>query len=117
MMSEVLLPANEGAPRDSRADVFNNSGDPRWSFTTITTPNSTVPDRLPECETGASRPAQNLPCVQLGNPNQAAPRSQHTGGVHVAMCDGAVRFLSDFIDLAVFRALGSSKGGESAQFE
>ena len=29
---------------------------------------------------------------------QAAPRSQHPGGVHVAMCDGSVQFILNEVD-------------------
>lgn len=38
--------------------------------------------------------------------------SHHTGGVHVGMCDGAVRFVSDNIDLKVWRAVGTISGSE-----
>jgi len=33
--------------------------------------------------------------------------SQHAGGVHVAMCDGSVSFISDSIDIDLWRALGT----------
>ena len=34
-------------------------------------------------------------------------RSRHTGGVHVLMADGSVKFVSDNIDLNVWRAAGT----------
>lgn len=40
------------------------------------------------------------------------PSSKHVGGVHVTLCDGSVRFVSDNISLAIWRALGSRAGGE-----
>ncbi len=40
------------------------------------------------------------------------PSSKHVGGVHLQMADGAVRFASNNIDLAVWQALGSRNGGE-----
>ncbi len=40
------------------------------------------------------------------------PNSQHTGGVHMLLCDGSVRFVSDSIHLATWRSLGSINGGE-----
>ena len=40
------------------------------------------------------------------------PSSQHTGGVHVLLCDGSVRFISENIDRPIWRALGSRAGGE-----
>lgn len=38
--------------------------------------------------------------------------SQHVGGVHMMLCDGSVRFVSENIDLNTWRALGSVSGGE-----
>ena len=38
--------------------------------------------------------------------------SYHTGGVHVCMCDGSVRFTSTNINLSVWRGIGSRAGGE-----
>ncbi|MCL2710101.1 MAG: DUF1559 domain-containing protein [Planctomycetaceae bacterium] len=40
----------------------------------------------------------------------------HTGGMNVGMCDGSVRFISETIDRAVLRALGTKAGGESPNF-
>jgi prepilin-type N-terminal cleavage/methylation domain-containing protein/prepilin-type processing-associated H-X9-DG protein len=39
--------------------------------------------------------------------------SRHPGGVNVAMCDGSVRFVSNSIDKAAWRALGTRAGGET----
>lgn len=41
-------------------------------------------------------------------------RSRHPGGVTVLLCDGSVRFVSQTIDLAAWRALATRAGGESA---
>jgi len=41
-----------------------------------------------------------------------AARSNHTGGVQASMCDGSVRFVSDAVDLSVWRAAGTRAGGE-----
>jgi len=38
--------------------------------------------------------------------------SRHTGGVHILLCDGSVRFASSNIDLGIWRAVGSREGGE-----
>ncbi|MBX3444986.1 MAG: DUF1559 domain-containing protein [Planctomyces sp.] len=40
--------------------------------------------------------------------------SQHAGGVHVLMGDGAVKFASDEIDVDVWRAVGTRNGNEVA---
>jgi len=39
--------------------------------------------------------------------------SQHIGGAHASMIDGAVRFLSDNIDFATFNYLGNRKDGQT----
>lgn len=38
--------------------------------------------------------------------------SQHVGGVHLMLCDGSVRFISENLDLRIWRNLGSINGGE-----
>jgi prepilin-type N-terminal cleavage/methylation domain-containing protein/prepilin-type processing-associated H-X9-DG protein len=42
-------------------------------------------------------------------------RSMHTGGVNTSMGDGSVRFVSDNIDLLIWRAVGTRDLGEVAQ--
>lgn len=39
-------------------------------------------------------------------------RSEHVGGIQVSMSDGAVRFVSDNIDLGTYRALSTRNGDE-----
>ncbi len=46
-----------------------------------------------------------------------AARSWHVGGVNATLGDGSVRFINDSIDLTVWRALGTSRGGESIASE
>lgn len=40
------------------------------------------------------------------------PSSRHTGGVHLLLCDGSARFVSDSIDLGTWRSLGTRAGNE-----
>jgi prepilin-type N-terminal cleavage/methylation domain-containing protein/prepilin-type processing-associated H-X9-DG protein len=42
-----------------------------------------------------------------------APRSLHPGGANAAFLDGTVHWLSDDIDLTVYRGLGTRAGGET----
>ena len=42
----------------------------------------------------------------------AAARSRHPGGVNAALCDAAVRFFADDVDLRAWRALATRDGGE-----
>ena len=57
----------------------------------------------------------NFPCTTTSTstlPRMQLARSRHTGGVNAAFCDGSVRFIRNSIDLATWRALGTSQGGE-----
>ena len=106
MMSEILMA--EEANNDSRGDFFNDDVTGAW-FSTNNTPNTTVKDSLRVC---VDSPAQALPC-DTADPKTQAPRSRHPGGVNVMFGDGSVSFLTNEIDIAVFRGLGTSQGGES----
>ena len=39
-------------------------------------------------------------------------RSRHEGGVQILLCDGSARFISENIDLSIWRALGTRAGNE-----
>ena len=80
------------------------------------TPNSSSPDILGNftCRDETNLPEMNLPCV-VGGPSTAGSRSRHPGGVNVVLCDGSVHFISDSIDVILWRALGSIDGGELVQ--
>jgi prepilin-type N-terminal cleavage/methylation domain-containing protein len=54
----------------------------------------------------------NAPALGYTAIGWKAARSLHVGGVHVLMCDGATRFVSDNVDLMVWRALATRRGGE-----
>lgn len=41
-----------------------------------------------------------------------AARSMHVGGVHASLCDGSVKFVSENIDITVWRAISTRAGGE-----
>ncbi|MDB5334506.1 MAG: prepilin-type cleavage/methylation protein [Planctomycetaceae bacterium] len=73
-----------------------------WSFSTLMKPNDPV----------VVAQNNNL-CV--GSPWVGPARfrasSQHTGGVHVVLCDGGVRFISDNINLTVWQNLGNRADG------
>lgn len=40
-------------------------------------------------------------------------RSRHTGGTHHLMCDGAVRFISNNVDINTYQSIGSINGNET----
>ena len=124
IMAEYLT----GTPQDYRGFVWSDkaSGSQIW---TELPPNSPLPDRLspstpppplatkPWCK---NHPELNLPCVNgisesagLTNlDHTAAARSRHQGGVYVLLGDGAVRFVSESIDLGLWRGLATVAGRE-----
>ena len=57
----------------------------------------------------------NPPCTTLttARPSMFAARSRHPGGVNAAFCDGSATFVSDEIDLTVWRHLSTTRGGET----
>lgn len=109
MMSETLI-AKVATDNDWRGDIHNDDG--VFRFHTVITPNSSSPDLI--SSTTFFRPNNDpLMPVALGNPQRAAARSRHPGGVNAAMCDGSVRFYRNTIAAANWRALGSMAGGET----
>lgn len=51
--------------------------------------------------------------ARKGGTSYAAARSAHPGGVNVAMADASVTFVSDGVDLFVWRSMASRAGGET----
>jgi len=78
-------------------------------------PNSRLPDRVyPCCGWCFNNPKANLPCINGDGTttDTAGSRSRHTGGVQVCLGDGSVRFVSENIDLFLYRELATLRGGE-----
>jgi prepilin-type N-terminal cleavage/methylation domain-containing protein/prepilin-type processing-associated H-X9-DG protein len=58
----------------------------------------------------------NGACTTNGNIMEnasMAARSKHSGGVNVSRCDGSVAFITDSVDIATWRAVTTSRGGET----
>lgn len=91
-------------------------------FTTYQTPNN---DNAPDVMTGGGcgdatitgyARSPKMPCTTTSTDTLARmqlARSRHTGGVNAAMCDGSIRFVTNSVDLAAWRAAGTSRGGEA----
>ena len=110
MISEVLL-TNDSKDTDKRGDVYN---DERMGsgFSTILTPNSTSPDAM-YTGTCLDEDEPRRPCVVVDAVEYTAARSNHSGGVNAAMGDGSVRFFSDTINADTWKALSTTRGGET----
>jgi prepilin-type N-terminal cleavage/methylation domain-containing protein len=114
VMAEYVRGITSGpqAQRDFRGGVWFDQ--PGYSqLFTRNTPNSSVPDQIygGYCN---HLPELNRPCTDSDNngSDTASSRSMHPGGVGVVRGDGSVHFLTDNVDLTVWRALGSIQGGE-----
>lgn len=107
----VAAYAAEGSDGNNyRTDYGWTSGDdPAWYYSSyqhgaynhILTPNSSQAD----CGAGSIPDDEHEVAI-------ISARSRHTGGVHVCLADGSVRFASDSIDLGVWQAVGTRAGGE-----
>ena len=95
-------------------------------FTGYNPPNSNIPDAIGRGRFGGlSQTDATLLYMQQGIPipvaasttdpraTYIAPRSKHPGGVNAAMCNGAVGFVANAIDPAVWRALSTAQGAGS----
>jgi prepilin-type N-terminal cleavage/methylation domain-containing protein/prepilin-type processing-associated H-X9-DG protein len=113
-MSEVIQ-AVEDTDFDHRGDIINNDRGAA-QFMTFYTPNSGIDSMA--CYRNAISAANVIndgpgPCSP-GDPVYVSARSKHAGGVTVCFGDGSVQFVSDSINLDLWRALSSMSGEESA---
>lgn len=112
MTSEVMIrgAANTGGWGEGGGYWGGGEGG-GYGFTTQYPPNSTVSDMVYQCK---STSWPNAPCTSKTtySTQLILARSYHTGGVHAAMADGAIRFISNNIDVNVFNRLGTRAGGE-----
>jgi prepilin-type N-terminal cleavage/methylation domain-containing protein/prepilin-type processing-associated H-X9-DG protein len=91
-------------------------------FTGLNGPNTSNPDVMesasycgtvppnPPCATATAGLSSGGVYTGLGMVNN--PRSKHPGGVNTGMADGSVRFVKNSVNVLIFRALSSTKGGE-----
>jgi prepilin-type N-terminal cleavage/methylation domain-containing protein/prepilin-type processing-associated H-X9-DG protein len=111
-LSNTLLAAETVQGRDGDLRGLTWWG---WSagFETFAAPNGTEPDRL-QNQDYCNPLEPNPPCDRAVGPNlfKAAARSRHPGIVNAAMCDGSVQSIVDNIDLATWRAVSTTQGGE-----
>jgi prepilin-type processing-associated H-X9-DG protein len=108
MMMEMLKPASSA--QEYRAWLWNDEYD-SYALMTRVQPNSSDADRTKDyCVNEPGR----LPCRITGAGSQSvASRSMHSGGVNVSLCDGAVRFVSDTVDLTTWQSLSGMADGST----
>jgi hypothetical protein len=126
--SDVVLGVGLGGcpyifPSQSQIDTYGQSGAAAWAnqrsghcafrvwsspylwCNTVATPNWMYPE------------VQDSGCgIRVGH-GVRPPRSEHPGGVNLAMGDGTVHFVSGDIDFATFQALGGRNDGVPAHLK
>ncbi|MEN1680915.1 MAG: DUF1559 domain-containing protein [Planctomycetota bacterium] len=83
-------------------------------FQTLSVPNTSEPDYMQQLE-HCNADLPNPPCLEqapIGQWFRAAARSRHPGGVNAAFGDASVRYITDDVDLQVWRAAGTTQGDE-----
>jgi prepilin-type N-terminal cleavage/methylation domain-containing protein/prepilin-type processing-associated H-X9-DG protein len=120
MLSEGIVPTVPGWGGAMGETIYGNMGGAL--FSAFNTPNSSSPDMVyGPCPDQLNDSDYVAPCDSLGDiswwqPNgirsHAAARSKHPGGVNVAMVDGSVTFVSDSVDLIVWRSAATRDVGE-----
>jgi len=82
-------------------------------FSTLILPNADLPDRMQSTSYFINEPP-NPPAAlfDADHPIMLGARSKHPGGVNVSYCDGSTHFVSENVDVAVWRAMSTAKGGE-----
>lgn len=112
MMAAEVIQGQQGPAADYRGFSWWGGA---AGFTAYSLPNSQDPDVLTGagCNNGTGG---NPPCTTTSTntrPRMQVARSRHMGGLQVALCDGTVRFISNSVNLATWRALSTSAGGEA----
>jgi prepilin-type N-terminal cleavage/methylation domain-containing protein/prepilin-type processing-associated H-X9-DG protein len=87
-------------PNEMRWYIASPDPDPRYGW-----------DQVKSC-IDLSKQLPQAPC-QPSPGGHASARSYHQSGANVAMADGAVRFVSNQVDIRVWKPLGTRSGGEA----
>jgi prepilin-type N-terminal cleavage/methylation domain-containing protein len=117
LMAEIITVGDTGTNWGGPLSDFSTSLGGQ-TFEAWLTPNSPTFDEVarvcPPHSALNGIPGCNLIGDNSTTPDQSlAARSKHPGGVHASLCDGSVRFISNNISLATWRALSTARGGET----
>ena len=86
------------------------------TFSAFRQPNTNEPDNVFNNMTGDSTRHPGTDELDVGTSQTAvilSARSNHTGGVNAGLIDGSVQFISSTINIQVWRAYSTLRGGES----
>jgi prepilin-type N-terminal cleavage/methylation domain-containing protein len=111
LLSEILVVPDTTGANDLRGRYSNSWYGNNW-FSTLNPPNSTIADRVGY--QGVSTPRAPSTLVATNVMVNLSARSQHTGGVNVALGDGSIRFVRDAVNLTIWQAAGTRDGQEAA---
>lgn len=107
MASETILGINKSSgPADLRGFTWWG---PAAVFHVYYQPNTPQPDSFQWATDCNNQPTLGLPCQAPVGDIQLSARSRHPGGVIAGMCDGSIRFVTEDVSLATWRAMGTSK--------
>jgi len=99
---------------DRRGRIWNEKAG-CYTLMTRNPPNSANPDECNCRDDYLDAPCQDLEQGIARRASHTASRSRHPGGVNILMCDASAHFISDNIELAVWRAMSSMANGEVYQ--
>jgi len=106
LATEVIKAIGTGAAEDQRGVMYYPEG---CLYQHNNGPNSTTPDNLRACVSLPEAPCTKTFTAYNNRNLLISARSRHSGGVNLALADGTVRFVSNSVNLVVWRALGTSK--------
>ncbi|MDO4557933.1 MAG: DUF1559 domain-containing protein, partial [Planctomycetia bacterium] len=114
LYSEVVLAKDPNSTR--YADTMLSIG---AGFTAYYPPNSNGPDVINVCWSSRGLASSKTAlCIGTSAPlnhlgQRMTARSFHSGGVNCALADASVRFVSDSVDLHIWRSMSTANGGET----
>lgn len=118
-VSETLTPKGKDWEGPLGETIISTGGQ---SFDAFVGPNAVTPDEVARRCPNAGTKGNTRCTVAGGNietdvalTHHCTARSNHSGGVVAGHGDGSVRFYNDSIDLLLWRALSTARGGETAQ--
>jgi type II secretory pathway pseudopilin PulG len=111
MMEMIQTVSESGGTCDRRARIWCEKPG-CYTIMTRNLPNSGREDEGNCSETIRDAPCKDHPLAVARVASHNASRSRHPGGVQVLMCDSSAHFVSDDIDILVWRAMSTMTGGE-----